>query len=164
MTDFMTIATKTAKMISRPLPACLALTAALLLTAGCNPKTPAPTTEAPAGATSQSATPGQSPVSITPEAGEAAESHPWTTDQILTCTVSQCWQLANKDEETFFDIVQQLAATSAHNRDLTLPETEAAGREAGDLIKSKAKADHDQLLFAIVDEAVRKVGQPAAAK
>ena len=158
------IAKTTATVISGPLPACLALTAALLLTAGCNPKTPAPKTETPAGSASQSAAPGQSPVSITPKPGEAAESHPWTTDQILTCTVSQCWQLANKDEEAFFDIVQQQAEISAHNRDLTLPETEAAGREAGDLIKSKAKADHEQLLFAIVDEAVRKVGLPAAAK
>jgi hypothetical protein len=164
MTTLTTVKT-TAKTISRPLSACLALTAALLLTAGCNPKTPTPKTETPAGsAASQSAAPGQSPVSITPKAGEAAESHPWTTDQILTCTVSQCWQLANKDEETFFDIVQQLAETSAQNRDLTLPETEAAGREAGEIIKAKAKADHDQLLYAVVDDAVRKVGQPAVAK
>lgn len=163
MTTLTTVKT-TAKTISRPLSACLALTAALLLTAGCNPKAPTPKTEAAAGSAGQSAAPGQSPVSITPKAGEAAESHPWTTDQILTCTVSQCWQLANRDEETFFDIVQQLAVTSAQNRDLTLPETEAAGREAGEIIKAKAKADHDQLLYAVVDDAVRKVGQPAAAK
>jgi hypothetical protein len=32
----------------------------------------------------------------------------------------------------------------------------------GEEIKAKAKADHDQLLFAIVDDAVRKVGQPSA--
>jgi hypothetical protein len=150
-------------MISKPLPACLTLAAALLLTAGCNPRTPAPTTETTTTSTTQSAAPGQSPVSITPGANDAPGSHPWTQAQVLTCTVSQCWQLANKSEDTFFDIVQQLAAISAQNRNLTLPQTEAAGQEVGAEIKTKAKADHDQLLFAIVDDAVRKVGQPAAA-
>lgn len=151
-------------MISKPLPACLTLAAALLLTAGCNPKTPTPTTETPAAATTQSATPAQSAATITPDADQASQTHPWTDQQILTCTVSQCWHLANKSEDTFFDIVQQLAAISAQNRNLTLPQTEAAGQQVGEEIKTKAKADHDQLLFAVVDDAVRKVGQPAAAK
>jgi hypothetical protein len=151
-------------MISKPLPACLTLAAALLLTAGCNPKTPSPTTETPAAATTQSAVPGQSPVSIKPGANEAPESHSWTDQQILTCTVSQCWHLANKSEDTFFDIVQQLAAISAQNRNLTLPETAEAGQKVGEEIKTKAKADHDQLLYAVVDDAVRKVGQPTPAK
>jgi hypothetical protein len=154
----------TKTMISKPLPACLALAAALLLTAGCNPKAPTPTTETPAATTSQSATPGQSPVSIHPNANQASEPHPWTDQQILTCTVSQCWHLANRSEDSFFDIVQQLAAISATNRDLTLPESEAAGQQVGQEIKSRTKVDHDQLLYAIVDDAVRKVGQPAAAK
>jgi len=148
----------------KPLPACLALAAALLLTVGCNPKTPTPTTETPAASTAQSAAPGQSPVSIKPEANEAPEAHPWTTEQILTCTVSQCWQLANKSEDTFFDIVQQLAATSAQSRNLVLPESAEAGQKAGEIIKAKAKADHDQLLYAVVDDAVRKVGTPAPTK
>lgn len=151
-------------MISKPLPACLTLAAALLLTAGCNPKTPTPTTETPAAATTQSATPAQSAATITPDADQASQTHPWTDQQILTCTVSQCWHLANKSEDTFFDIVQQLAAISAQNRNLTLPQTESAGQQVGEEIKTKAKADHDQLLFAVVDDAVRKVGQPAAAK
>lgn len=152
--------------ISKPLPACLVLSAALLLTAGCNSsRTPAPATETPAANTSQSAAPGQSPVSITPAANEAPEPpQSWTTDQILTCTVSQCWHLANKKEDDFFDIVQQLAAISAKNRDITLPNDQAAGEKVGQIIKSKAKADHDQLLFAVVDDAVRQVGKPAAAK
>ncbi len=149
-------------MISKPLPACLTLAAAMLLTAGCNPKTPAPTTETPAAATTQSAAPGQSPVTINPDAKDASEPHPWTDQQILTCTVSQCWHLANKSEDTFFDIVQRLAVISAQNRNLTLPQTEAAGQQVGNEIKTKAKADHDQLLYAVVDDAVRKVGQPAA--
>lgn len=154
---------KMTTMISKPLPACLTLVAAMLLTAGCNPKTPTPTTETSA-ATTQSAAPGQSPVTVTPDADSASQTHPWTDQQILTCTVSQCWHLANKSEDTFFDIVQQLAAISAQNRNLTLPQTEAAGQQVGEEIKTKAKADHDQLLFAVVDDAIRKVGQPAAAK
>jgi hypothetical protein len=145
----------------KPLSACLALATALIFTAGCNSK---PATPPPASTSTgtPSAAPGQSPVSITPGANEANESHPWTDQQILTCTVSQCWQLANKSEETFFDIVQQLAAISAQNRDLTLPQSTEAGQKVGEEIKAKAKADHDQLLFAIVDDAVRKVGQPSA--
>jgi hypothetical protein len=149
-------------MISKPLPACLTLAAAMLLVVGCNSVTPAPTTETPAASTTQSAVPGQSPVTVTPDANQASQTHPWTDQQILTCTVSQCWHLANKSEDTFFDIVQQLAVISAQNRNLTLPQTEAAGQQVGEEIKTKAKADHDQLLYAVVDDAVRKVGQPAA--
>jgi hypothetical protein len=87
--------------------------------------------------------------------------HNWTTEQILTCTVSDCWQLAGKNESTFFDIVQQLAAISAQRRNLTLPESAEAGQRAGAYIKAKAKADHDQLLYAIVDASVRRVGTKA---
>lgn len=151
-------------MLSKPRPACftaVVLAVSLVAIAGCSPKTPPP----PTTTSTTSAVPGQSPVSIKPEANEAAEpAHTWTDQQILTCTVSQCWQLANKSEDNFFDIVQQLAATSAHNRNLTLPESEEAGRQAGEIIKTKAKADHDQLLYAVVDDAVRKVGKPAPAK
>jgi hypothetical protein len=89
---------------------------------------------------------------------DSAASHTWTAEQILTCTVSDCWQLAGKSEATFFDIVQQLAGISAQTRGLTLPEDAAAGRRAGEYIKAKAKADHGQLLYAIVDASVRKVG------
>jgi hypothetical protein len=94
-----------------------------------------------------------------------ATTHNWTNEQILTCTVAECWQLAGKTEAGFFDIVQQLAVISAQHRGLTLPETAEAGKRAGAYIKMRAKADHDQLLYAIVDASVRKVGvkAPAAA-
>jgi hypothetical protein len=100
----------------------------------------------------------KSPVTIVAPAADANEPHNWTTEQILTCTVSDCWQLAGKNEETFFDIVQQLAEISAHTRGLTLPDDAAAGQRAGEYIKAKARADHGQLLYAIVDASVRKVG------
>jgi len=70
--------------------------------------------------------------------------------------------LRTRSEDTFFDIVQQLAVISSQNRNLTLPETAEAGQKVGEEIK--AKADHDELLYAVVDDAIRKVGQPAPAK
>jgi hypothetical protein len=104
----------------------------------------------------------KSPATITPSA-DSATPHNWTTEQILTCTVSDCWQLAGKNEATFFDIVQQLAEISAQTRGLTLPDDAAAGKRTGEYIKAKAKADHGQLLYAIVDASVRKVGTKPAA-
>jgi hypothetical protein len=103
-----------------------------------------------------------SPVTTTPSASSAAP-HNWTTEQILTCTVSDCWQLAGKNETTFFDIVQQLTQISAQTRGITLPDTAEAGRRAGDYIKTKAKADHGALLYGIVDGSVRWVGKKQAA-
>lgn len=101
-----------------------------------------------------------SPVDIRPDASEAP--HPWTVQQLLPLTVAEAWQMSGKNEDKFFDMVQDLAAFSAKKRDLVLPEDEAAGRQAGELIKQQAKLDHDQLLYAVVDQAVRKVGKPAA--
>lgn len=101
--------------------------------------------------------PVKSPVTITPSATSQGP-HSWTTEQILTCSVSDCWQLAGKNEATFFDIIQQLSEISADHRGLTLPDDEAAGKRTGEYIKEKAHTDHGQLLYAIVDAAIRKVG------
>jgi hypothetical protein len=103
----------------------------------------------------------QSPATIK-SSGDSAP-HNWTTEQILTCTVADCWQLAGKDESTFFDIIQQLAAISAQQRNVTLPDDAAAGQRVGNYIKMKAKADHQALLYSIVDASVRHVGDKAAA-
>lgn len=100
----------------------------------------------------------KSPVTTTPSADSAAP-HNWTTEQILTCTVSDCWQLAGKNETTFFDIIQQLTEISAQTRGITLPDNADAGRRAGEYIKAKARADRGQLLYAIVDGSVRWVGK-----
>jgi hypothetical protein len=104
----------------------------------------------------------KSPVTTTPSADSTAP-HNWTTEQILTCTVSDCWQLAGKNEATFFDIVQQLTQISAQTRGITLPDTAEAGKRAGEYIKAKAKADHGQLLYAIVDGSVRWIGKKQTA-
>ena len=98
-----------------------------------------------------------------PPAADSAAPHNWTVEQILTCTVSDCWQLAGKNETTFFDIIQQLSEISANQRGLTLPDSAEAGKRTGEYIKAKAHTDHGQLLYAIVDAAIRKVGTKAPA-
>lgn len=92
--------------------------------------------------------------------GQTAGAQNWSTDQLLTSTVHQAWLLSGKNEATFFEMVSQLAEISAKNRNLQLPETAAAGRRVGEQIKLAAKADTGQLLYAVVDAAVRKVGTP----
>jgi hypothetical protein len=87
-------------------------------------------------------------------------------DQIVTASVHDAWLLSGKKEEAFFDIVEQLAQLSAEKRGVALPDSAAAGKRMGEIIKQKAQADHDQLLYVIVDQAVRAVGTKitAAAK
>ena len=85
-------------------------------------------------------------------------------DQIVTASVHDAWLLSGKNEEAFFDIVEQLAQLSAEKRGLSLPDNVAAGKRMGEIIKEKARADHDQLLYVVVDQAVRAVGTAAAAK
>ncbi len=86
---------------------------------------------------------------------QTATAPTYSKEQILTATVHQAWELSGKNEANFFEIVEQLATISAANRGITLPDSEAAGRKIGDYIKRSAKADTDQLLYAVVDKAVR---------
>ncbi len=113
---------------------------------------------------------GSIPAQTAPAAGQGNDSmtrsvtdsapapHSWTTDQIMTATVHQAWLLSGKDENNFFEMVKELAEISAKNRNMTLPDDPEAGKKAGAYIKKQAKADHDQLLFAIVDKSVRMTG------
>lgn len=93
-----------------------------------------------------------------------ADGHNWTTEQIVTATVHQAWLLADKNEDNFFEIIKELAEISAANRNLTLPDDPAVGKKAGEYIKKHARADHDQLLYAIVDKSVRMTGIKAPAQ
>lgn len=104
------------------------------------------------------------PANIAPASAAKQTAGPqnWTSDQLLTATVHQAWLLSGKNEATFFEMVTQLAEVSAKNRNLELPETADAGRRVGQMIKVAARQDTDQLLFAVVDAAVRKVGKPLA--
>jgi hypothetical protein len=96
------------------------------------------------------------PAEIAPqsaESGTPTQTH-WDQTQLITSTVHQAWILSGKNEATFFEMVEQLADLSAKNRGITLPDSEAAGRRMGEYIKRSAKADTDQLLYAVVDKAV----------
>ena len=87
----------------------------------------------------------------------------FTIDQAVTCSVHDAWVLGGKTEAGFFAIVQAEAELAAQKRGLVLPDSEAVGRQFGDYIKAQAKTDHDQLLYSIVDRAVRKYGTKPAA-
>ena len=99
---------------------------------------------------------------IAPKSADAVTSPTtYTPEQILPLTVHQAWLMSGKDEGKFFEIVTQMAELSAKNRNLTLPESAEAGRKVGEMIKTLAKKDTDQLLYSVVDAAVRKVGTAA---
>jgi hypothetical protein len=100
------------------------------------------------------------PIAPASAANKTATAPNWTNHQLLTSTVHQAWLLSGRNEATFFEMVTDLAEISARNRNLQLPETADAGRQVGDMIKTAAKQDTDQLLYAVVDAAVRKVGKP----
>lgn len=107
---------------------------------------------------------GQTTPKIAPSSATGtATAQSWTMDELITATVHQAWLLSGRNEATFFEMVTQLAAISAKNRNLELPEDAASGRRVGAQIKLAAKADTDQLLYAVVDSAVRKVGKPLPA-
>ncbi len=96
--------------------------------------------------------------------GQTAGPQNWTAEQLITSTVHQAWLLSGRNEATFFEMVTQLADMSARNRNLELPESAEAGRRVGEMIKLAAKSDTNQLLYAVVDSAVRKVGKPLPAQ
>ncbi len=99
------------------------------------------------------------PCAIAQQATESTQPAPsWTIDQAVTCSVHDAWVLGGKTEPGFFAIVKAEAELSAQKRDLVLPDRETTGREFGEYIKAQARVDHDQLLYAIVDRAVRKYG------
>jgi hypothetical protein len=87
-----------------------------------------------------------------------AKDKVYPLEQIVPASVHDAWLLSGKNEEAFFDIVEQLAQLSAEKRGLNLPDNAAAGKHMGEIIKEKARADHDQLLYVIVDQAVQAVG------
>ena len=75
-------------------------------------------------------------------------------DRLVTSTCRQAWHLSGENQDAFFDIVERLTDLSAHNRNVTLPNTAAAGSRAGQWIRTQALKDPDQLLYAVVDHAV----------
>lgn len=91
-----------------------------------------------------------------------ATTHTWTIDQVVTDTVSDAWHQGGETEEGFFAIVKTMAQFAAQKRNVTLPDSRESGRRMGQYIKQQARLDHQQLLYPIVDKAVRMVGTPVA--
>ena len=92
----------------------------------------------------------------------SGDASPLPLDQLLTKTVHQAWVASGRNEDKFLAMVQQLAELSAQNRGITLPNTPEAGAKFGDWIKKQSRKDPDQLLYAVVDHAVRYVGTKQA--
>jgi hypothetical protein len=103
-------------------------------------------------------------VAVGQQAASSSEPAPnFTIDQAVTCSVHDAWVLGGKTETGFFAIVEAEAELSAQKRGLVLPDNATVGKQFGEYIKTQAKMDHDQLLYAIVDRAVRKYGTKPAA-
>ena len=102
----------------------------------------------------------QTPVTPSPTStvhgANAANSAGVATEDMLTSTVHEVWVASGRNEDKFFDIVKAFAAMSAQKLGITLPDTESAGRTTGTAIKRSARRDPDQLLYAVVDAAVRQ--------
>lgn len=141
-------------------PSAPAVAAAAAVAPSADAAPPAPTSPVPPE-TAQAEAPTPPGGTITPPGSSSPRN--WTTDQILTATVHQAWILAGKDETNFFEIVRELAEISAQNRNLTLRDDPEMGKKAGAYIRAQAKEDHDQLLYDIVDKAVRMTGTRNAA-
>jgi hypothetical protein len=103
----------------------------------------------------------EAPIAPKDMQGVPATAPTWTSEQLITSTVHDAWMLSNKDEATFFEMVRTLAELSAKNRNITLPDDSATGRRLGEKIKQLAKADTDQLLYVVVDNAIRATVKPA---
>ena len=109
------------------------------------------------------ANPQETQMAPTSAANSVATGQTFSNEELLPLTVHQAWLKSGKNEEVFFSMVTQLAEMSAQNRGLELPQTKAAGQRVGQMIKDEAKEDTGQLLYAVVDAAVRKVGKSTAA-
>jgi hypothetical protein len=85
------------------------------------------------------------------------EEPPLTAIEALPLTCAQAWIASEKDYARMRALVIELAKVSLVNRDLTFPDRRDAGIDAGKGIAGDCKADPNALLFAIVDEHVRRV-------
>jgi len=94
----------------------------------------------------------------------AGDESGMTNDQLITQTVHEAWVASGRNEDKFFAMVKQLAEFSAQKRNITLPQTQQAGEKAGEWIKKEARKDPNQLLYVVVDRAVRHVTKASGAQ
>ena len=93
-----------------------------------------------------------------PAANKGAASPPaLSAVQALPLTCAQVWIASGKDYARMRDVVISLAKVSLVNRDLTFPNQREAGLDAGKGIGADCKADPHALLYAVVDEHVRRI-------
>lgn len=97
----------------------------------------------------------QTPAPAGQGAGPATYERNWTTCELLTLTVAEAWQRSGQNYEVFTDMIEELAAISVDKRGIDVPNTEMAGNEIGEMIRARAEADPDQLLFTVVDTSMR---------
>jgi hypothetical protein len=83
-------------------------------------------------------------------------------EKVLPLTCLQAWVESGKSYPHLMATVKTLARVSLANRDLTFPNSRDAGLDAGRGIAEDCKADHNALLFAIVDKHVRRVAETAS--
>ena len=102
-------------------------------------------------------------ISISAAAQQAKPKSKWPVNDVLPLTCAQAWVKSGKNYREMLSIVVTLARVSLANRELTFPDTQAAGTEAGKGIAADCKADPHGLLFAFVDKHVRQVAEAAAA-
>lgn len=90
-------------------------------------------------------------------AGPAVTAAPvWNECQLVQLTVAQAWLLSGQDYATFTRMVGDTAGLVMANRSITLPDSAAAGAELGRMIRQRAEADPNQLLYVIVDSSIRE--------
>ncbi len=106
----------------------------------------------------------QNPAAPMATDGTDQGAHSWTTEQLVPLSVREAWAMCGKNEQGFFQMVQQLTELSAQKRGITLPDDKAAGEKAGEWIKKEARRDPDQLLYVVVDRAVQYNARKTAAK
>lgn len=97
----------------------------------------------------------QTPAPAAQGAGPATYERNWTTCELLTLTVAEAWQRSGQNYEVFTDMIEELAAISVDKRGIDVPNNEKAGNEIGEMIRARAEADPDQLLFTVVDSSMR---------
>lgn len=84
----------------------------------------------------------------------AAPAGQWSLDMAVMNTAAQAWDYAGQNEQVYGDMMRTMAALSAANRGLTLPDNQQLGQMVGQIVLRETRADPDRLLYAIVDHAV----------
>lgn len=84
-----------------------------------------------------------------------ASARTWTQEQLVTMTVAEAWEYSGRDYTVFTAMVRDAADLSMQKRGVTIPDSIEAGSELGRMIRQRAEADPDQLLYVVVDSSIR---------